>query len=106
MSKFKKLYIFMLIATFISIILFTISTIAVKFWDTYIPMIVVACVMIILLVLTIGIYYRYVKFICPKCNQVFKPSVSAITWGVHTLTKRLLKCPHCNTKSWCKEHFD
>ena len=106
MNKHKKLYIFMMVLTFISIGLFALSSIAVEFWDTFIPMIVMACLMIILLALTIAIYYRYVKFICPKCNQIFKPSASAITWGIHTPTKRLLRCTHCNTKSWCKEHFD
>lgn len=106
MSKAKKLYIFMIVSTIISIILFTVSAIMGEFWDTYIPTIVTFCVMMILLILTIVIYVRYIKFVCPKCNQVFKPTASAIIWSMHTPTKRLLKCPHCNTKSWCKEHFE
>ena len=106
MSKAKKIYIFMIISTIISIILFTVSAIMVEFWDTYIPTIVTFCVMMILLILTIVIYVRYIKFVCPKCNQTFKPKASAIIWAMHTPTKRHLKCPHCNNKSWCKEHFD
>ena len=106
MSKSKKLYILMMIATFVCMALFALSAIAFEFWDTYIPMIVILCLMVILFTLTIVIYYRYVKFTCPKCKQVFKPSASEITWSIHTPTKRLLKCPHCSAKSWCKEHFD
>ena len=96
----------MMIATFVSIILFAVSAIVYKFKDVQMLVIVTFIIMMILLVISIVIYYRYVKFVCPKCNQMFKPSKSAITCGIHTLTKRYLKCPHCNTKSWCKEHFD
>ena len=105
MKKYKKLYIFMMIASFISIILFAISPVYIERFNTWVPMIVIGCVMIIMLMLTIAIYMNYVKFICPKCNQVFKPTKSAIILGIHTTTKRLLKCPYCNAKSWCKEHF-
>lgn len=39
---------------------------------------------------------------CRKCGHKFKPTFKAYIWGVHTLTKRHLKCPECKEKSWCK----
>ena len=39
---------------------------------------------------------------CRKCGNVFKPTFKAYLWGAHTLTTRLLKCPKCSEKSWCK----
>lgn len=106
MNNRKKLYWFMTFMTFVSIILFTISSVYVEKYNTFAPMIVIGCVMAFLLVLTITMYMKYVKFICPKCNKVFKPSNSAIFWGIHTPTKRLLRCPYCDIKSWCKDHFE
>ena len=93
-------------ATLLSIFLFAISSVYAEKLNTWMPMIVSGCLMVIMLVLVITIYIKYVKFVCPKCNKIFKPSTSAIIWGIHTPTKRWLRCPHCNTKAWCKDHFD
>ena len=106
MNNHKKLYWFMTTMTFISIILFAISPIYAEKLNTWMPMILMGCLMTIMLVLTIIIYIKYVKFICPKCNQDFKASAIAIILGIHTPTRRLLRCPHCNAKSWCKEDIE
>ena len=42
---------------------------------------------------------------CRKCGNVFKPTFKAYLWGAHTLTTRLLKCPKCSEKSWCKRNM-
>lgn len=42
-------------------------------------------------------------FQCPVCNETFIPSMSAYVAGVHTLTKRRLKCPRCGKVSFCKK---
>lgn len=39
---------------------------------------------------------------CKKCGHSFKPTFKAYIWGAHTLTKRYLRCPKCEEKSWCK----
>ena len=106
MNKQKKLYLFMVIATILMIFAFAGSAIVWTEFDNFIPFAVICPIFVILFVCTIIIYMKYVKFICPKCNQTFKPSANAIIWAIHTPTKRLLKCPHCNTKSWCKEDFE
>lgn len=59
-----------------------------------------------LLILTCVIYFPNAEFICNKCNKQFKPTVSASIMGMHTTTRRFLRCPHCNQKSWAKETWD
>lgn len=46
---------------------------------------------------TIG-YYK-----CKNCNELFIPAFAAYVFGMHMLTTRHLKCPHCGKKSWCKK---
>lgn len=48
---------------------------------------------------TIG-YYK-----CRHCGELFVPGFAAYTMGVHLLTTRHLKCPHCGRKSMCKKVF-
>lgn len=46
---------------------------------------------------TIG-YYR-----CKHCNEHFVPAVGAYVMGMHTITRRYLRCPKCQKTSWCKK---
>lgn len=46
---------------------------------------------------TIG-YYK-----CKHCEGTFVPTFMQYTMGPHIFTKRYLKCPHCNKKSYCKK---
>ena len=57
---------------------------------------------IIALVAAILLDYSAGDYECKKCGKRFKPTLGAYVWGAHTLTKRYLKCPHCNEKSFCK----
>jgi len=40
-------------------------------------------------------------FECPHCHERFIPKMSSYIFGIHTMTKRRLKCPKCGKKSWC-----
>ncbi len=40
---------------------------------------------------------------CPVCGKKFIPSMKDFIFGMHTLTKRQLKCPRCGKKSFCKK---
>lgn len=37
----------------------------------------------------------YGSFECAKCGERFVPTAGAYLWGVHTATRRHLKCPKC-----------
>jgi transcriptional regulator with XRE-family HTH domain len=41
-------------------------------------------------------------FECPECKNRFVPDMSAYFMGVHTITKRKLKCPQCGKTNYCK----
>lgn len=40
-------------------------------------------------------------FECPRCGTYFLPTKTAYIMGMHTVTRRHLRCPHCGKKSWC-----
>ena len=39
---------------------------------------------------------------CPECHAKFTPDMKSYIMGVHTLTKRKLKCPECGKTKYCK----
>ncbi len=41
-------------------------------------------------------------FECPECGERFIPEMGAYIMGVHTLTRRKLKCPKCGAHRYCK----
>lgn len=42
-------------------------------------------------------------FECQHCKKRFVPSTKAYIFAPHSLTSRLLRCPHCNKVSFCKK---
>lgn len=103
----KTLYIFSAILTILSLIGFAISAVLIeynmKYWWT---ILISALLFIVLFIFTCVAYFPNAEFICKKCNKQFKPSINASLWSIHTITRRYLKRPHCNEKSWSKETWD
>ncbi|MBQ1378370.1 MAG: MerR family transcriptional regulator [Lachnospiraceae bacterium] len=48
-------------------------------------------------------YFSHVKYICPECHEVFRPSLKEAFWANHTPTARKLTCPQCGHKGFCVE---
>ena len=48
-------------------------------------------------------YFRHVKYICPECHEVFRPSLKEAFWANHTPTARKLTCTACGRKGFCVE---
>ncbi len=44
-------------------------------------------------------------FECKKCGTRFTPDMKSYIMGAHTITKRYLKCPHCDESSYCKHRL-
>ncbi len=44
-------------------------------------------------------------FECAKCGKRFMPKMGAYLAGIHTATRRFLKCPYCGEKSMCIRRF-
>ena len=58
-----------------------------------------------ILVFALIVYLRSVEFFCTKCETQFKAKNIDVILGVHTLSKRYLRCPNCGEKSWCQERI-
>ena len=44
-------------------------------------------------------------FECAKCGKRFMPKMGAYLAGMHTATRRYLKCPYCGQSSMCFRRF-
>lgn len=51
-------------------------------------------------------YFKSVKYVCPECHEVFKPSLKEAFFASHTPTARRLTCPACGHKGYCVEVRD
>ena len=65
--------------------------------------------MIALSVFCVGLYVamwgdrKIGYFKCRNCNELFTPTFMQYNMGMHLLSTRYLKCPHCKTRTWCKK---
>ena len=48
-------------------------------------------------------YFSPVKYICPECHEVFKPTLKEAFWARHTPAARKLTCTACGHKGFCAE---
>ena len=48
-------------------------------------------------------YFNHVKYICPECHELFKPTLKEAFWANHTPTARKLTCTGCGHKGFCVE---
>ncbi len=48
-------------------------------------------------------YFGHVKYICPECHEVFKPSMKEAFWANHTPATHKLTCTACGHKGFCVE---
>ena len=42
---------------------------------------------------------------CGKCGEYFVPTKTAYIMGIHSITRRHLKCPHCGKRNFCIRHL-
>ncbi len=48
-------------------------------------------------------YFKNVKYICPECHAVFKPTMKNALWAKHTPSARKLTCTECGHIGFCVE---
>ncbi len=69
-------------------------------WWPFVTWVIVATAWAII----ISVYYfKNVKYICPECHEVFKPTFKDAFWAKHTPTARKLTCTCCGHNGFCVE---
>lgn len=63
-------------------------------------------VVIALGIILVRHYYFSVKYVCPECREVFRPSLKDFFFSRHTPKTRKLTCMKCGTKSYCVEVYE
>ncbi|MBR0464257.1 MAG: MerR family transcriptional regulator [Clostridia bacterium] len=79
---------------------------AIIFWivrGIWWPFIVWVVTAVIWGILVSHYYFNHVKYICPECHEVFKPTLKEAFWANHTPTTRKLTCTACGHKGFCVE---
>ena len=76
-------------------------------YSTYVPWYVVWIpVMIFAIVVSVIAHICIIKqqYVCPKCGKVFKPKWYDFSSWIHVGDARVLRCPECKCKSFCRKH--
>ena len=94
----------------ISTITFVTLLLVVCFYTDVITLPIKIVLMIIALsVFCVGLYVamwgdrKIGYFKCRNCNELFTPTFMQYNMGMHIVSTRYLKCPHCKTRTWCKK---
>ena len=66
-------------------------------WAIAIPVIIFSVIVLI----ATGIYLASKEYICPQCNQKFRPKWWRAMLSIHVGSDRLFKCPHCGKRGFC-----
>ena len=94
----------------ISTITFVTLLLVVCFYTDVITLPIKIVLMIIALsVFGVGLYVamwgdrKIGYFKCRNCNELFTPTFMQYNMGMHIVSTRYLKCPHCKTRTWCRK---
>ncbi|HDD36394.1 MAG TPA: hypothetical protein ENF50_02880, partial [Archaeoglobus veneficus] len=83
------------------VILYTLITIILIYIDEQLS--VLTLIVIPLFILWFARYLAdNVEYRCNKCGHEFKISVVDVLFSLQQLYIRLLRCPNCETSSWCR----
>lgn len=100
MKKFRSK--FMFVSMIVGIGQYTSIAMAItkKKWK---PVIIVYPFVLLYAAFAVKKYYAVVSYLCPNCQNEFKPIFSEWFKSNHTYQTRKLLCPHCNVESFCIE---
>ncbi|MDT0703783.1 MerR family transcriptional regulator [Mammaliicoccus sciuri] len=100
MKKFRSK--FMFVSMIVGIGQYTSIAMAItkKKWK---PVIIVYPFVLLYAAFAVKKYYAVVSYLCPNCQNEFKPFFSEWFKSNHTYQTRKLLCPHCNVESFCIE---
>ncbi|MCM3518979.1 MerR family transcriptional regulator [Staphylococcus xylosus] len=73
------------------------SIITRKWWPNF----VVLPFLIIFAVYFTNFIYKRLMYVCPNCQEVFRPNIKSWLFASHTPKTRKLQCPNCHETSHC-----
>ena len=74
--------------------------------STYVPWYVVWIPVIAFIIIVLSISHIYIikkQYVCPKCGKVFKPRWYEFSSWIHMGSDRVMRCPKCNYKGFCRK---
>ena len=105
----QKLLLTTMIGVISTITFVTLLLVVCFYTDVIILPIKIVLMVIAISVFGVGLYVamwgdrKIGYFKCRNCNELFTPTFMQYNMGIHLLSTRYLKCPHCKTKTWCKK---
>ena len=105
----QKLLLTTMIGVISTITFVTLLLVVCFYTDVIILPIKIVLMVIAISVFGVGLYVamwgdrKIGYFKCRNCNQLFTPTFMQYNMGMHLLSTRYLKCPHCKTRTWCKK---
>ena len=108
-KKKKKILLTTMIGVISTITFVTLLLVVCFYTDVIILPIKIVLMVIAISVFGVGLYVamwgdrKIGYFKCRNCNELFTPTFMQYNMGMHLLSTRYLKCPHCKTRTWCKK---
>ena len=102
-AKLNKTYIKMTISAIVMAMLNVTAIVFAIVYDSWGPILVGLGINVVLSSLLLAFYYNKTAYICPHCNEKFKPKIFQFMFANHTLRTRKLNCPKCGVKDFCIE---
>ena len=105
----QKILLTTIIGVISTITFLTLLLVVCFYTDVIILPIKIVLMMIAISVFGVGLYVamwgdrKIGYFKCRNCNELFTPTFMQYTMGMHIVSTRYLKCPHCKTRTWCKK---
>jgi DNA-binding transcriptional MerR regulator len=104
-KNLKKVHSFMLA---IGILMDIIQIAAILLWifkGVWLPFVICIPIVIALGCIMTGMYHKKTAYICPECNEKFRPTLKELMFAKHTPKTRKLKCAKCGYVGYCVETY-
>ena len=105
----QKLLLTTMIGVISTITFVTLLLVVCFYTDVIILPIKIVLMVIAISVFGVGLYVamwgdrKIGYFKCRNCNELFTTTFMQYNMGMHLLSTRYLKCPHCKARTWCKK---
>lgn len=84
-------------------LIMTASFLEMQVWVRIVLVVIAAAVMVSGIIVACVMEREAGVYECPCCGERFVPTMKEFVSGLHTFTKRKLKCPKCGKVSYCKK---